>query len=319
MFFSIVIPLCNKAEYIFKTIESVFTQTYPDFELIIVDDGSKDNSLDVVRQFKDERIKIIEQENSGVSAARNRGIKEAKYELIALLDGDDWWDQSYLEEMVDLINEYPDVSFYSSQYALVKNGIITTVIGKIFLDTKNTGCFDMIRWGKKKGRLPINSSNIIFRKNILQKSGLFDERIAFYEDYDLFLRIGIYSKLAYVEKRPLSYYNQDVEIEKRANGNLYPIKKHLLNYVDKYIPYYKENPYLKSFIDIFILNGLYLFNHTEHYSNRKKMLLKNISIRQFSFKHIIKYYTPPTVLDVILNIHRRLKGIKPLIDLNEKG
>jgi sRNA-binding regulator protein Hfq len=89
-----------------------------------------------------------------------------------------------------------------------------------------------------------------------------------------------------------------------------------LNYVDKYIPYYKENPYLKSFIDFFILNDLYLFRHTEHYSNRKKVLLKNISIKQFSFKHIIKYYMPTGILNLMLNISRRLRGIKPLNDLN---
>jgi glycosyltransferase involved in cell wall biosynthesis len=315
MSFSVIIPLYNKAEYVSKTIDSVLAQTYPDFELIIVDDGSKDNSLDIVRQFKDERIKIVEQENSGVSAARNRGIKEAKYELIALLDGDDWWDQSYLEEMVDLINKYPDVSIYGSQYAFVKNGIACS--SKKILQMKDWDSFDLIQMGVKLKTLPIlYSSGVVFRKEILKKSELFDEQISYGEDWDFFLRMGIYSKVAYMQKRPLWFYNQDVDVNKRAMGNLPPIKKHLLNYVDKYIPYYKENPYLKSFINIFILNNLYLFNHTEHYSNRKKVLLKNISIKQFSFKHIIKYYMPTGILNLMLNISRKLRGIKPLNDLN---
>ena len=90
--FSIVIPLYNKAEYVPKTLASVLNQTYSDFELIIVDDGSTDDSLEVINSFVDNRIKIVKQKNGGVSAARNRGIIEAKYELIALLDADDWWD-----------------------------------------------------------------------------------------------------------------------------------------------------------------------------------------------------------------------------------
>jgi len=90
--FSVVIPLYNKERSVKNTIESVLNQTFQDFEVIVVNDGSTDNSLEVVKSFNDERIRIINQKNSGVSSARNRGIKEAKYEWIAFLDADDLWE-----------------------------------------------------------------------------------------------------------------------------------------------------------------------------------------------------------------------------------
>jgi glycosyltransferase involved in cell wall biosynthesis len=309
MFFSIVIPLYNKEEYVSKTIASVLEQTYPDFEVLIIDDGSTDNSVAVVEQYTDDRIRIIRQRNQGVSAARNTGIKEAAYELIALLDADDWWDKCYLEEMVSLINEYPDVSIYCSQSAQVKAGIIYP--DKKILN-RNTGCFDLLQMGIKLNTLPIRYLGVIFRRCILEKSGFFDARISYGEDWDFFIRIGIYSKLAFVEKGPLTYYNHDVDVNKRTVGNLPPIKKHLLNYTHKYAPYYKEHPYLKAFIDRFILNFLYLHNHSEGYSIRKRELLKDIPMKEFTFSQIIKYYMPNFILDFMLNINRKLRGIKRL-------
>ena len=88
---SVVIPLYNKEKQIKRTIQSVLTQTFQDFEIVIVNDGSTDNSTIEVEKIKDSRIRLIHQENAGVSAARNKGIEEAKYELIALLDADDEW------------------------------------------------------------------------------------------------------------------------------------------------------------------------------------------------------------------------------------
>lgn len=88
--FSIIIPLYNKAHTIINTLNTVFNQTCQDFEIIIVNDGSTDNSLQLIRQnFNDKRIKIINQENAGVSAARNKGIQESQGDWISFLDGDD--------------------------------------------------------------------------------------------------------------------------------------------------------------------------------------------------------------------------------------
>ena len=106
--FSIIIPLYNKAAYIEKAIRSVMCQTYQEFEVIVVDDGSTDESfaqlsvisqqLSVEEPDKFIKIKIVQQENQGVSTARNNGVKLAKYDYIAFLDADDWWEPTFLRE-----------------------------------------------------------------------------------------------------------------------------------------------------------------------------------------------------------------------------
>ena len=110
--FSVVIPLYNKEESIFNTIKSVLKQSCQNFEIIVVNDGSTDRSVDAVKAINDERIRLIHQENQGVSAARNRGINESRYEWIAFLDGDDLWESNHLEEIVKMMNTFPNEKVY---------------------------------------------------------------------------------------------------------------------------------------------------------------------------------------------------------------
>ena len=122
--FSVIMPLYNKERYVKKAIESVIAQTYRDFELIIIDDGSTDNSLEVVRGLKieDRRLKILTQSNSGVAVARNNGVAASKGEYLCFLDADDWWEPMFLEEMDRLITEYPDAGLYATNYVYYKPG-----------------------------------------------------------------------------------------------------------------------------------------------------------------------------------------------------
>lgn len=110
---SVVIPLYNKEELITVTVRSVLSQTFADFELLIVNDGSTDGSLAVVSAISDPRIKVINIENSGVSVARNTGIKAASHDWVAFLDADDWWDHSFLEEMTKAIKSYPEHKLFA--------------------------------------------------------------------------------------------------------------------------------------------------------------------------------------------------------------
>ena len=93
---SVIIPLYNKEDYISRAIDSVLRQTFKDFELIIVNDGSTDQGPGIARNFHDRRIRVIDQQNSGEGAARNRGVAEARAELVAFLDADDEWESSFL-------------------------------------------------------------------------------------------------------------------------------------------------------------------------------------------------------------------------------
>lgn len=109
MKFSIIIPLYNKQNYIRRTLESVLSQTYTDFEVIVVNDGSKDNSLQEAKKVADSRIRVIDKENGGVSSARNRGIEEAQNEWICFLDADDIMYHHCLEEYKKLHETFPDI------------------------------------------------------------------------------------------------------------------------------------------------------------------------------------------------------------------
>ena len=113
--FSVIIPVYNGAKFIDKAIESVFSQSLADWELIIVDDGSRDETPQVLEKYRGhEKIRILSQENQGVSAARNHGVQASKGEYIAFLDADDLWHNNHLETMRALIEKYPDAGFYGT-------------------------------------------------------------------------------------------------------------------------------------------------------------------------------------------------------------
>ena len=115
-FFSIVIPLYNKASHVKETIETVRDQTFQNFEIIIIDDGSIDESYNIVKEVEDKRIKIFQQQNQGVSVARNNGIKESKAPYIAFLDADDIWLPEFLSTIYKLIQNYPEGGLYATSY-----------------------------------------------------------------------------------------------------------------------------------------------------------------------------------------------------------
>jgi len=131
---SVVIPLYNKGPYIARALNSVLAQIFQDFEVIVVDDGSTDNGAEVVRGFRDPRVRLIQQENQGVSAARNRGIEEARAELVAFLDADDEWLPEFLDTVLRLRSKYPDAGLYGTAYEVHFPG---SIVKRIY--NKNDG------------------------------------------------------------------------------------------------------------------------------------------------------------------------------------
>lgn len=118
---SIIIPLYNKQHQIANAIRGILSQSYQDFEIIVVNDGSTDGSVEVLQQFDDPRISLINQANAGVSAARNRGIAAAKGEFVAFLDADDSWESDYLAGQMQLAKDYPTCDVFASNYIFRKN------------------------------------------------------------------------------------------------------------------------------------------------------------------------------------------------------
>ena len=159
---SIITPCYNGEKYVAKTIESVLAQTYTNWEMIVIDDGSKDGSADVVRGYieKDARISLLQQENAGSAAARNNGIRNARGQYIALLDSDDLWDPEFLQEQIAFMQEKNTVCVYCSYRCINEDGeeIHNPVQCKPEITTKDmmvtnyigclSGLYDAQKYGK---------------------------------------------------------------------------------------------------------------------------------------------------------------------------
>jgi glycosyltransferase involved in cell wall biosynthesis len=195
---SVVIPLFNKKNYVANAVQSVLAQTFQDFEIIVVNDGSTDGSAEVVKACNDSRINLIEQTNAGVSAARNTGITASRGEWIAFLDADDIWLPNNLASHLAIINLNPHISWSAGNFLLCQGGqkkreisIPTDLIQRMdngvapdALELLSRGLFCTI--------------TVIVRKSIFKEIGLMDTTLKTAEDLDLWLRIALrYPRLAY--------------------------------------------------------------------------------------------------------------------------
>ena len=198
VYFSVVIPLYNKEAYVAKTLNSVLNQTYQNFEIIIVNDYSNDNSLVVVQAIHDHRIKIIEHTgNKGLSASRNTGINAATHSYIAFLDADDYWDSTYLETIRNLVKEYPDESIFATHYRENFKGKLFIPKSKFPQSSKGKSVVINDFFKINLGRLILTQSCIVVHKSIFKKVGYYDEDVTFAEDIDFFIRCFYVYNLAY--------------------------------------------------------------------------------------------------------------------------
>lgn len=204
---SVIIPLYNKEDYISTSIKSIFKQSYNDYEIIVVNDGSTDKSVNIVKAFNDRRIRIINQENAGVSAARNKGIEEAKGEYIAFLDADDVWNEDYLATLMELVENYPQCDVFATNYEFCDaNGKrIKTIIRGIQFQEK-TGVLNNYFEVASKSHPPICSISIMIRTNAIRSIGGFPIGIKSGEDLLTWARLAVKYKIAY-SKKACSIYN----------------------------------------------------------------------------------------------------------------
>ena len=235
---SIVIPLYNKESSILKTIQSVISQTYTDYELIVVNDGSTDNGTKIVENYPDTRINLINKENGGVCSARNRGIQEAKGEYIALMDADDLWDVKYLEEQVRMIRDFPKAAMWSINYAETRNGKIVRRVPTGLPDGYRGYVEHYFEMPERVSDL-FHPSSTVVRREVFDKVGLFDERIKYAEDSDLWFRVNALYKTAFYDQYMVSY---QLDAENRAMTRRRDLRYFLPYYVDKYRePIFKQN------------------------------------------------------------------------------
>ena len=248
MKFSIIIPLYNKAPYVRKALESVLAQTYTDYEVIVVDDGSTDDSARIAEELlaspksspkgKDlnteenfpslqggARGRLIRQANSGVSAARNNGVAQASGDYIAFLDADDWWEPTYLECMAQLIADYPEAGLYASNYVYYK-------LGKTHMALNiPTGYINYPKAYYESNAMPVWTGATIIPKRVFEEMGGFPLGIKLGEDFLLWAKTAMHYPVAFCEDA-LAYYNNDVPVNLRATRNLHHSNNHMLFRMD---------------------------------------------------------------------------------------
>ena len=195
---SVIIPTFNRIGLLQRAIDSVLSQSLKPYEIIVVDDGSTDGTGDIIKQ-KYKSIKIIQQKNSGVSAARNNGIKHAKGDWIAFLDSDDEWNKDKIGQQVNRLTDNPKYSFCHTNEIWIRNGIRVNQKKKHkkyggFIFEK---CLDICR---------ISPSSVLFNKNILNHVGLFNDKLPVCEDYDLWLRITADFEILFIDEPLITKY-----------------------------------------------------------------------------------------------------------------
>lgn len=243
--FSIIIPLYNKAHTIEKTIQSVLDQTFQEFEMIIVNDGSTDEGVSKIQRFKkDSRIKLVDQLNEGVSVARNNGVLLSNYDLIAFLDGDDEWLPDYLQKMKEAIEAFPDAGMYccagfnkdnTGQYLRVARKYKGKTLKIDFFE--NPGVF-------------IHTSATIVRKSHFKTAGGFPVGMKRNQDFALFFTIALISPVVYCGF-PLSIYNGGIPGQTTSTpSNL--VINHIINRFNHVHGYYTSKNIINSTYIIYL-------------------------------------------------------------------
>jgi|GEM_PF-119354 len=232
---SIVIPLYNKARHIQRALNSITAQTYGDFEVIVVDDGSTDGGAAIVSQSRDTRVRLISQTNSGVSAARNRGVSEARCEHIAFLDADDEWLPDFLCTVLDLRERFPQAKLWATGFCYSDAGAITrnrfnqshavTDSNGFILDTLFT---EVATW---TAFLP---SCVSISKTELLAVGGFPVGVEKMEDGDTWLRMALRYSIAWTPlNKVIIYADADNRTEEYSWIGVWPFFESVREYVEK--------------------------------------------------------------------------------------
>ena len=222
---SVIIPTYNSSKYIFEAINSVMVQTQKDYEIIIVDDGSTDNTNELVKLYIKSQpcIRYLYQQNQGPGAARNRGIREAKGEYIVFLDADDLIPIDSLKRKIQFLIKYPKVNLVFSDYYMILEDSFNKL--PVLLRTKFIDCVERIISYRKTDEIifnnsflieylkftphPIFTGTVMLRKKTVEEVGFFRTDIFIGEDVDYWVRVSKKHTVGFINQ-PLSYYRHSL-------------------------------------------------------------------------------------------------------------
>jgi len=198
---SVIIPTYNRAGYLSQTLKSVLEQTYRDIEVIVVDDGSTDNTTEVVASFNDSRIRYLKQDHRGLPAiGRNTGLKAASGDYIAFLDDDDLWMPEKIEKQLDYLSKHPEYTImYSNAWFIDENGVQNGLVMKPKY-LKEGDIFEELIWGSPKFFIP--QLTVLMKRKVFENIGFFNEdpSMRFIEDYEYWLRASLRYKIGFIDE-----------------------------------------------------------------------------------------------------------------------
>ena len=306
-------PLYNKAPYVRKAVESVVGQTYGDWELIVVDNGSTDGSGEIVTSISDSRIRLLRlEENIGPGGARNHGVAESTSPWICFLDADDWWEPTFLEEMAGLIERHPDAGIYGSGYYIVKNG--KKRIAPIGVEEGFTeGEFNYCRVYAKTLCMPLTSISVCMPRVVFDEMRGFPTGIKLGEDFLLWIHVALKHKVVLLNKA-LSNYNQDVDATYRGtHSKRYDPDSFMTFHFDQFEEDEKNNKDLKLLLDRIRVYTLMNFRKYNLYPDRVKQEIAKVDFANVEPIYRFYYYAPYWIVKGWCDIKGFLSKIKQTI------
>lgn len=292
-FFSIIISVYNKENFIENTIKSVLQQSFTDYEVLIINDGSTDASESKILAFDDSRIQYFYKENEGVSEARNYGIINAKSAYITFLDADDYWYPNFLQEMFNNIAKFPEQKVFSAAIEIENP---KKVIPSSYSIPKENDIVVVNYFEASYLEGVIFTSAAVFHKSVFEKVGHFDPKIKSGQDTDLWIRIGLIYPVVFSFKI-LSRYIYDAH-------SLSKKKMTMNDKMDfsKFIEAEKKNLDLKKFLD---LNRYSLAIKSKLYGDQINYIKfkKDINLHNLTLKKRILLFLPGSVLQFLLRIN----------------
>ena len=310
---SIILPVYNVEKYIHKSIQSVLNQTYTNFELLVINDGTPDNSIKLVEAFDDSRIKIYHKENGGLSDARNFGLEKAQGDFIYFMDSDDWIEPNLIEDSIlALENNKTDIVIFgyhldtedangnmiSSSKVISDNNLFIKNINPIIFEKETLGLMGYA-WNKMYRTSLLKDNNIVFKKGTsLVEDILFNTEVFCNTD-----------KLLFIDKAYYHYLNRPVStLIKKFHANSFELKLEKNYSIKSFMNNWEVNNDIQNeLLSISLIGGIRytlhnMFSYKNNLSNKEKIEFIKQMLGNTETKELIKYYKPISNKDKIYKI-----------------
>lgn len=301
-FFSIIIPVYNKEKFVKNTLDTVLNQTFQNYEIIVVNDGSTDNSLEILRTINDPRLKIFSQENQGAAASRNKGMEKAIAPYVCFLDADDSWKTNHLAVLAGVVTKFPDAKMFCSRYVTQINH--NTFIKNNLLDIADDyeGYVEDFFKSSYINRVALTSA-VCLHKGVFEELGGFNNTTCSTEDLEYWIKIALNYKVAITSQITMVY---NFITDNSSLSKIHITKKTVPNF-DIYAREELQNPSLKRFLDLYRVEYALQYKIAGDLQRSRKLLQKT-NPENIRFKTKLLMSLPSLLLQKLLKIKHVLKS-----------